>query len=157
VDDDAPTDLKPRRGGVSFSDEDEPTEMPRKGRGRAREAEDEIDETVIDRPQTGLLGWLIVKSGGRYGHMYKVKSGAVIGRDSRKADMVLDDEKVSALHARFVIKDGRFVLYDLGSANGTHVNGQEITAATLVKENDEIKMGNIVFVLKTMGEAGLQP
>ena len=156
VDEEAPTGLG-RRGGASFPDEEEPTEMPKMRRGRASEDEDELDATVIDRPQTGLLGWLVVKSGGRYGHMYKLKSGAVIGRDSRKADMVLDDEKVSGIHAKFVVKDGRFVLYDLGSANGIHVNGQEITSATPVKENDEIKMGNLVFVLKTMGEASPQP
>lgn len=154
--DDAPTDWPGHGGaGSAYAADDEPTEMPvgRGGRrGRAAEEEDEIDSTVIDRPQTGLLGWLVVKSGGRYGHMYKIKPGALIGRDARKADMILDDEKISGLHAKLMVKEGRFVLWDLGSANGTYLNGQEVTAATPVKENDEIKMGNLVFVLKTLGE-----
>lgn len=152
---DSTTDLGRSRARPSFADDDEATEMPRMRRGgRGRdEDDDDRDGTVIDRPQTGLLGWLVVKSGGRYGHMYKIKPGALIGRDARKADMLMDDEKISSLHAKFMIKEGRFVLYDLGSSNGTFVNGQEITAATPVKENDEIKLGNLIFVLKTLGEA----
>jgi hypothetical protein len=151
IDEDAPTDIGRGKARAPFSDEDEKTEMPRRSR-HSLDEDDELDRTVIDRPQTGMLGWLIVKSGGRYGKVYQIKANAIIGRDARKADMVLDDEKLSGLHAKFVVKNGQFVLYDLGSSNGTHVNGQEVAGSTAVKENDEIRMGNIVFVLKTLGE-----
>ena len=69
------------------------------------------------------------------------------------ADVVLDDEKVSAFHAKFTVRDNQFLLWDLGSANGTFVNDMAIVAATLLKENDEIRMGNTIFVLKML-EAG---
>jgi hypothetical protein len=160
-DDDSPTDVFGQAGirqaytsGPRWDNEDgddEQTQMPGKQRSSSRHPDDDdADMTVVDRPQTGMLGWLIVKSGGRYGHVYKIKPGAIIGRDMRKADMVVDDEKVSGLHAKIIIKNEQFVLLDLGSSNGTHLNGQEILGATAIKENDEIRIGNIVFVLKTL-------
>jgi hypothetical protein len=165
LDDDLPTDpfgaaAMPFRaadfGGPTRreAEDDEQTVMPDRFRGSARfeHEEEEEDATIIDRPQTGLLGWLIVKSGGRYGHIYKIKSGALIGRDMRKADLVLDDEKISGLHAKITVKNGQFMLWDLGSSNGTYLNGEEVLGATAIHENDEIRLGNTVFVLKTLGE-----
>jgi pSer/pThr/pTyr-binding forkhead associated (FHA) protein len=48
------------------------------------------------------------------------------------------------------IKDEKFILVDLGSTNGTFVNGEEITGATEIHQDDEIRIGNTVFVLKTL-------
>jgi pSer/pThr/pTyr-binding forkhead associated (FHA) protein len=42
------------------------------------------------------------------------------------------------------------VIWDLASRNGTFVNGQEIMSPTLLQENDEIRVGDTVFVLKTL-------
>jgi hypothetical protein len=139
---------------TSINSDDLPTEMPdRRGylRRSGEEDQDDIDTTVIDRPRAGLLGWLIVKSGGRYGQIHKIKTGISIGRDIRKADLVLENEKVSGKHARISVSQGHFVLTDLESANGTYVNGQEILGPMKLMENDEIKIGDVVLVLKTLG------
>lgn len=145
-DDEIPTEVRTRGTWRGGQEEEDTTEIPSRYK-----PDDDIEVTVVDRPQKGLLGWLVVKSGGRYGHIYKIKPQAIIGRDARRATMVLDDERISTIHARFIIKDDQFMLVDLGSSNGTFVNGEAITGATVVKENDEIKMGNLVFVLKTLG------
>ena len=147
-DDAAPTDLG--RGGAPRGLPNDETILPRGGRFAGA---DEIADTVVEHAPTGMLGWLVVKRGDRQGQVYKIKPGAVWGRDPRKADVVLDDEKVSAFHAKFTVRDNQFLLWDLGSANGTFVNDMAIVAATLLKENDEIRMGNTVFVLKIL-EAG---
>ncbi len=52
-----------------------------------------------------------------------------IGRDSSN-DIVLDHPAVSRHHARLVFKEGKYVIYDLHSANGTYVNGQRVVNYT---------------------------
>lgn len=142
----------PARRGHSLDDEE--TQLPERQRRRGilDGDDDETDVTVIDRPETGLLGWLIVKSSRsmRRGHIIKIKPDAIYGRSHAKADIVLSDEKVSSIHARFKIKDNHFVLVDLGSSNGTHVNGEEVVGARELSQDDEIRMGETVFVLKTL-------
>jgi ABC-type multidrug transport system ATPase subunit/pSer/pThr/pTyr-binding forkhead associated (FHA) protein len=52
-----------------------------------------------------------------------------IGRDPSN-DLVLDHPTVSRHQARIVFKDGKYVIYDLNSANGTYVNGQRVVTYT---------------------------
>ena len=145
-----------RRGGSRRGGEDDEATLPPVHRGRGQRILDEPDSdedvTVIDREDTSLMGWLIVKSGQtlRRGHILKVRSGAIYGRSSNKADVLIDDEKVSSIHARIQVKDEKFILVDLGSTNGTFVNGEKITGATEIHQDDEIRIGNTVFVLKTL-------
>jgi hypothetical protein len=139
-----------RRG--RFLDEDE-TQLPeRKRRHGFLEEEDETDVTVIDRQETGLIGWLIVKSSRsmRRGQILKIKPEAIYGRSNTKADIVINDEKISGIHARFKIKDDKFILVDLGSSNGTFVNGEQVVGNRELAQDDEIRMGETVFVLKTL-------
>ena len=77
-----------------------------------------------------------------------VKDGTVVARNS--ADLPIDDPKVSNPHAKFTVEDDQFVIWDFGSKNGTFVNGERIRAATPLEENDTIKMGDMIFVLKTL-------
>ncbi len=62
-----------------------------------------------------------------------------IGR-SPEADIVIRDEKVSRIHASVILWAGDFVIKDLGSRNGTLVNGKMIDVAVL-KPGDSIKVG----------------
>jgi len=142
-DDEAPTDLGPkRRGSRRFLDidDEEETNIGRFGRGE--------DVTELDQVTTGLIGILWVKDGNRRGHIYKIKDNTVISR--REGDLILDDPKVSNPHAKFTVEEGQFTVWDFGSSNGTFVNGERIRAATQLKENDTIKMGDSTFILKIM-------
>jgi hypothetical protein len=94
-------------------------------------------------------GWLIVKAGARVGQVHALGEVTDLGRGA--GGIVIDDEKVSEQHARVRIdEDGQFVLWDLASTNGTFVNGEQIMAATPIVENDEVKVGTTVLVLKTL-------
>jgi hypothetical protein len=142
-DDEAPTDLGPkRRGGRRFLDIDDEEET-NIGRLGMRD-----DVTELDQVPTGTLGILWVKDGNRRGHIYKIKDSTVIGR--HEGDLILDDPKVSNPHAKFTVEEGQFTVWDFGSRNGTFVNGERIRAATLLKENDTIKMGDSTFILKVL-------
>lgn len=64
----------------------------------------------------------------------------VIGR-SPDADLVIADDFVSSTHARIVPGDTDAVVEDLGSTNGTFVNGQPATRPLVVREGDMIELG----------------
>jgi len=95
-------------------------------------------------------GWLIVKSGARIGQVYPLGDVTDLGRGAA-CEIVIDDERVSEQHARVRVDDeGRFVVWDLASTNGTYVNGEKILAATPIVENDEVRLGHTALVLKTL-------
>ncbi|NLB71943.1 MAG: FHA domain-containing protein [Chloroflexi bacterium] len=106
------------------------------------------DVTELDIPVMGPQAILWVKEGRRRGKIYPLKEETVLGR--RTADLIIDDPKVSTTHAKIVLEDGEYVVIDFKSKNGTYVNGQRITAETRLKENDTIKIGEVVFVLKIL-------
>ncbi|MBI4703278.1 MAG: Flp pilus assembly complex ATPase component TadA [Deltaproteobacteria bacterium] len=60
-------------------------------------------------------------------------------------DLLLAKGNVSKRHARLIFRDGRFVVTDLNSTNGTYVNHRRITHATLVREGDRIYVGDFVL------------
>src|SRR5580704_4406911 len=73
-------------------------------------------------------------------------------------DLMLPKGNVSKHHARLLFRDGRFIVTDLKSTNGTYVNGRKIAQATIVREGDKIYIGD--FVLRLDGaapEAGVGP
>jgi hypothetical protein len=129
-----------RKGAPRFLDEDEEaTQIGRFAREDVTEIEGEISTA------TAIL-W--VKEGKRRGQIYRItKPRQEIGRD---AELVLDDEKASHRHAAITIEEGQFVIWDMASRNGTYVNGEKIRSATPLKENDTIKIGGTIFVLKIL-------
>ncbi len=69
-------------------------------------------------------------------------------------DLMLPKGNVSKHHARLLFRDGRFIVTDLKSTNGTYVNGRKIAQATIVREGDKIYIGDFVLRLETNGAAG---
>ena len=58
-------------------------------------------------------------------------------------DLMLPKGNVSKHHARLLYRDGRFIVTDLKSTNGTYVNGRKIAQATIVREGDKIYVGHV--------------
>jgi pilus assembly protein CpaF len=69
----------------------------------------------------------------------------------RGNDLVLSKGNVSKRHARLTQKDGRFVVVDQNSTNGTYVNRQRIVQATIVREGDRIYIGDFVLRIEGAG------
>jgi hypothetical protein len=67
----------------------------------------------------------------------------IVGRSS-DLDMVLVEDMVSRRHARITIGDQLITIEDLGSTNGTFVNGEKITRASL-KEGDRVLIGTSIL------------
>jgi hypothetical protein len=71
-------------------------------------------------------------------------AGATLGR-SRQCDIVLGDPNVSRRHAEVRPRGGSWVLTDLGSTNGSRVNGRTVEHAEVLKPGDEIELGSTVL------------
>jgi FHA domain/Domain of unknown function (DUF1707) len=69
----------------------------------------------------------------------------LLGR-SRACTIVLADDTVSRSHAELVLDDGRWTIRDLGSSNGTWVNGRRVVEAE-VRPGDEVVLGDCRFRL----------
>jgi pSer/pThr/pTyr-binding forkhead associated (FHA) protein len=72
-----------------------------------------------------------------------------IGRDPA-ADLLLEDNRVSTQHALIRFLENGFTIIDLGSTNGTRVNGQLISQMRL-QQNDRVEVGDVVLVFKQLG------
>src|SRR5690242_14642028 len=86
-------------------------------------------------------------SGKYQGGEFPLRAGreVVIGRSS-DLDMVLVEDMVSRRHARIEVKGGKVELEDLGSTNGTFVNGEKVKQAEL-KAGDRILIGTSILKL----------
>lgn len=95
----------------------------------------------------GLAGYaLIVASGPRRGMHWSLGTGTTeAGRDPEAA-IFLDDVTVSRHHAEFTVEEGRLSVRDLGSTNGTYVNGRRIDGGEL-EAGDEVIIGRFHLVV----------
>jgi pSer/pThr/pTyr-binding forkhead associated (FHA) protein len=88
---------------------------------------------------------LHIESGPQQDDEYIVrKPTTLIGRHEA-CDLVVDDAQVSRRHCR-ISWDGVYcTLEDLGSTNGTFVNGQPLTAAYALRPGDKVQVANVIF------------
>lgn len=73
--------------------------------------------------------------------------GHVIGR-SADADIRIADPYSSEFHARVGIQEGQVVVHDLGSTNGTYVNGRRVTSPTSVSRGDTVQIGKTILEVR---------
>jgi hypothetical protein len=92
---------------------------------------------------------LRVRSGAglRGGSAYDLSEGALLGR-GEQADIRLEDSFASASHARLVPQGGVIVLEDLGSTNGTYLNGEQLRGPQPLHVGDRIRIGDSEFTFE---------
>lgn len=73
------------------------------------------------------------------------KSELTIGRELNN-DIVINAAEVSRKHARLIFQAGNYVIEDLGSTNGTYVNGQRLTGPHVLQPGDYVMLGDAVGV-----------
>jgi len=89
---------------------------------------------------------LVVQSGPNQGRVTPLEKNEIfIGRDLGN-DLVVNDAEVSRRHARLVLQAGGFVLEDMGSTNGTTVNGQRLLGPYILRPGDVITLGEHVDI-----------
>ena len=96
-------------------------------------------EALRQKPK--LPGFIIaVESGPMQGERFTVTLPCTIGR--KGCDLILDDHRISRRHAELKIIDDKLIIEDLGSTNGTKVNGEKITSKRLIPK-DLVSIGPI--------------
>jgi serine/threonine-protein kinase len=92
---------------------------------------------------------LKVTAGGALGTEIQVRDEFLIGRHAPGAGTLGDDIEISRRHARISrTPDGQYVIEDLGSTNGTSVNGRRISAAEPLAVGDVIEVGATTLVVQ---------
>ena len=99
--------------------------------------------------------WLVFESGGDEGRaVHATGDRFVIGRDPG-CDLVVNDERASRNHAFLrVYDDGRAELHDMGSANGTLVNGHRIAGPVLLQGGEHVQVGETVLGTSLVNPGG---
>ena len=98
----------------------------------------------------------VTEKGGEQRRLDFDKPEITIGRVQGN-DVILPKGNVSKRHARIVLKDGKFIIVDLKSTNGTYVNGRKITSPLVVKETDKIYIGDFILGVEETGAGRPQP
>ena len=91
-----------------------------------------------------MFAIIIQEKGGEARRVVFNKPEVTVGRVQGN-DIVLPKGNVSKKHARIVLKDGKYIIVDLKSTNGTYVNGRKITSPLVVKEVDKIYIGDFII------------
>ena len=109
-----------------------------------------LAERAADAP-TRTIGVLVVERSlghaPRVGERFSLRASTSIGRDAGN-DIPLSDEAASARHAVLELREDEWWVVDLGSTNGTLVNGTRIERAERVRFGDELAIGRIAMRLE---------
>jgi hypothetical protein len=113
----------------------------------ARAAWRELRPGAAGTPEPAAAPELLVidpaRSHWQRGERVRIRHGASLGREPGNA-LVVDEDTVSARHAAFRRENGRWVLEDLGSTNGTFVNQRRVHGQAPLRIGDEIRFGRVV-------------
>jgi hypothetical protein len=129
-----------RRGVEPVGDAPPPDPMDATGLHRA----DGFDEVAaLAAPKLRVQ----TASGLPAGAAYDLSDGALVGRGDQ-ADIVLQDSVASSRHARLVPRGDVMVLEDLGSTNGTYLNGEPLRGPQPLHAGDRIRIGDSEFTFE---------
>lgn len=90
---------------------------------------------------------LVMRSGPTPGAVFPLEGDQLmIGRDSSNG-VAISDAEVSRRHARLTFQGGKYVIEDLGSTNGTFINGQRLSGPHVLKAGDVVAFGEQIVLM----------
>ncbi len=119
-------------------DEAEPSAEELSGRTMVYSTAGRLAEPLEQRARARAETALLLLDGKR---LVVGPTGVTLGR-SRQSDVVLSDPNVSRNHAEIRPRGGSWVLTDLGSTNGSRVNGRPVEGSEVIRPGDEIELGS---------------
>jgi len=122
-------------------------------------SDDEFERTIVvshkgssAAPASDVVGhYFVVSKGDQPVALVEITTNDLtIGRDPAQA-LALADTEMSRLHARAAIVNGEVVVADLGSTNGTFLDGQRLTKPVTLKEGSVLRMGSHLLKYERRG------
>ncbi|HTL85942.1 MAG TPA: FHA domain-containing protein [Acidimicrobiia bacterium] len=106
-----------------------------------------VPPTVASPTRTRQRQWrlVVVQPPAERGHAFTVDGDATLGRGGGCTVPLAFDTFVSQVHARVTERDGSLWVEDVGSTNGTYVNGERIDAPTKLGKGDRVQVGETVL------------
>ncbi len=94
----------------------------------------------------GTEAWLVCERGGGLdvGERFDLIGGLSIGR-SKESDVQIEDRYASSVHARFFSREGRYLVEDMDSTNGTLLNGATLKGEAELIDGDVVRIGDTEF------------
>ena len=102
-----------------------------------------LNDSAVGTPKLRVA----TAAGLRAGSAYDLSEGATLGRGDN-ADIQLEDTFASSAHARLVAQGDVIVLEDLGSTNGTYLNGEPLRGPQPLHVGDSIRIGDSEFTFE---------
>jgi pSer/pThr/pTyr-binding forkhead associated (FHA) protein len=98
----------------------------------------------------------ITEKGGKPREAVVAQNEATFGR-VQDNDVVLPKGNISKRHARIVLRDGKLIIVDLKTTNGTFVNGKRISSPQVLRDGDKIYIGDFTIEAHCDDGAGARP
>lgn len=111
----------------------------------ARRAKTGATQPKAPRRASGVPTRLVVVDPpARAGNEFHLGQEATVGR-AHGCSIVLDEQYVSQVHARFFVRGDTLFVEDLGSTNGTWVNGSRVVGPMPVRSGEHVQIGNLIM------------
>jgi ABC-2 type transport system ATP-binding protein len=125
-------------------------------RGTSSSAIPAVQRTRVK--QIPVLPVLVFLAGQLQGTKLQAGAQLVVGRELGAADVILDrDEAVSRRHAAFSPAGGGLTIQDMGSTNGTLVNGRRLSGTAALETGDRVQIGDTVIEVQLPGARVVEP
>ncbi len=100
------------------------------------------------QPQAGPEKLVVLSPEEQKGAEFPLPDEVTVGRAGGCAVLLPEDSFVSQLHARVFRRDGALFVEDLGSTNGTFVNGKKVTAPVAIRKGDKVQFGRTTLEVR---------
>ena len=89
----------------------------------------------------------VMRSGPTPGMVFPLEGDQLlIGRDAANS-IAINDAEISRKHSRLTFQGGKYVIEDLGSPNGTFINGQRLAGPAVLKPGDVVSLGEQIVLM----------